>query len=70
MRDGAIVSDDKDMDKLKGKAKEMTGKASGDKSKETEGRTDQVKAAAEKKAADMRDRVEGARKSLKRDDDS
>ncbi|MFF2189364.1 CsbD family protein [Streptomyces sp. NPDC058155] len=64
------MSDDKDMDKAKGKAKEMTGKATGDKSKETEGKTDQVKAAAEKKAADMRDRVDGVKESLKRDDDS
>ncbi|MFD5899280.1 MULTISPECIES: CsbD family protein [unclassified Streptomyces] len=64
------MSNDKDMDKAKGKAKEMTGKATGDKSKETEGKTDQVKAAAEKKAADMRDRVDGVKESLKRDDDS
>ncbi|WP_329039035.1 CsbD family protein [Streptomyces sp. NBC_01725] len=64
------MSDDNAADKLKGKAKEMTGKATGDKSKETEGKTDQVKAAAEKKAADMKDRVDGAKESFKRDDDS
>ncbi|TXL86608.1 CsbD family protein [Streptomyces sp. IB2014 016-6] len=64
------MSDDNATDKLKGKAKEMTGKATGDKSKETEGKTDQVKAAAEKKAADMKDRVDGAKESFKREDDS
>ncbi|MCX4681175.1 CsbD family protein [Streptomyces sp. NBC_01433] len=56
------------LDKLKGKAKEVTGKATGDKSKETEGKTDQVKADAKKKADDLGNRVEGAVESLKRDD--
>ncbi|MFD4700022.1 CsbD family protein [Streptomyces niveus] len=64
------MSDGNAMDKLKGKAKEMIGKATGDKSKETEGKADQAKAAAKKKGAAMRDRVDGAKKSLRRHNDS
>ncbi|TFI20040.1 CsbD family protein [Streptomyces sp. 4R-3d] len=67
---GAIVSDDNTRDKLKGKAKELIGKATGDKSKEREGKADQAKAAAKKKAAAVRDRVDGAKESLKRRNDS
>ncbi|MFG2648241.1 CsbD family protein [Streptomyces sp. NPDC048436] len=55
------------MDKLKGKAKEMAGKATGDERKKAEGRTDQAKGGMKDTMGDARERVEGARDSMKRD---
>ena len=62
------MGDDNAMDKMKGKAKEMTGKASGDKRKETEGKTDQAKGKAKDSMGDMGERAEGMKDSMKRDD--
>ncbi|MFF1357746.1 CsbD family protein [Streptomyces sp. NPDC058297] len=55
------------MDKVKGKAKEMTGKVTGDRRKEAEGKTDQAKGEAKKTMGDARDRARGVHDSLKRD---
>ncbi|MEU1019077.1 CsbD family protein [Streptomyces sp. NPDC005900] len=56
------------MDKLKGKAKEMTGKATGDDRRAAEGRTDQAKGEAKKAMGSARDKAKGMKDSLKRDD--
>jgi uncharacterized protein YjbJ (UPF0337 family) len=64
------VNDDSAMDKIKGKAKEMAGKATGDRSKEAEGKTDQAKGNAKEAMEDMRDKAEGGTRSSKRDDDN
>ncbi|RDG35266.1 CsbD family protein [Streptomyces corynorhini] len=48
------------MDKAKGKAKEMTGKVTGDRRKEAEGKTDQAKG----KAKDAMDRAKGTKDSM------
>ncbi|NEB76047.1 CsbD family protein [Streptomyces sp. SID14478] len=56
------------MDKAKGKAKEMLGKASGNDRMKTEGKVDQAKADAEKMRDKAKDKVEGARDSLKNDE--
>lgn len=55
--DGAI-------DKLKGKAKEMAGKVTGDRKSTSEGRTDQMKGKAKDVVGDARDRVAGVKDSL------
>ncbi|MYW63056.1 CsbD family protein [Streptomyces sp. SID8379] len=52
------------MDKAKGKAKEMLGKASGNERMKTEGKVDQAKADAEKMRDKAKDKVEGVRDSL------
>ncbi|MFF1360567.1 CsbD family protein [Streptomyces sp. NPDC058297] len=54
------------MDKIKGKAKEMTGKITGDRRKEAEGKGDQFKAEGKKAMREVHDRARGARDSLKR----
>jgi uncharacterized protein YjbJ (UPF0337 family) len=63
---------DERTDKIKGKAKEMQGKATGDKSREAEGKVEQAKGKAKGKAkdatADMEDRVDESMETLKRDD--
>ncbi|MFH8293174.1 CsbD family protein [Streptomyces sp. NPDC018059] len=56
------------MDKLKGKAKQMTGKATGDKRREAEGRTDRTKGEAKGAMESARDKAQGMKDSLKRDD--
>lgn len=58
------MSDDGALDKLKGKAKEVAGKATGDKRQEAEGKTDQAKGAAKQAVDDARERAEGVRDSL------
>ncbi|MFF5565182.1 CsbD family protein [Streptomyces sp. NPDC012623] len=52
---------DSPMDKAKGKAKEMTGKVTGDRRKEAEGKTDQAKG----KAKDTVDRAKGVKDSVR-----
>lgn len=65
------MTDNGAMDKLKGKAKELAGKVTGDKRKTSEGQADQVKGGAKGVAGDAKDRVEGVKDSLtdKKDDD-
>ncbi|MGR7000482.1 CsbD family protein [Yinghuangia aomiensis] len=53
------MSGDSAMDKLKGKAKEVAGKVTGDKRQESEGRTDQAKGEVKETAENARDRVQG-----------
>ncbi|MEW2388213.1 CsbD family protein [Streptomyces venezuelae] len=55
------------MDKAKGKAKEMMGKASGNDRMAAEGKTDQAKGKAKDAADDMRDKAEGMRDSFRED---
>ncbi|MFJ4923124.1 CsbD family protein [Streptomyces sp. NPDC088725] len=62
------MADDGAMDKMKGKAKEMTGKATGDRRKESEGKTDQTKGKAKSTMDDAGDRAKGMKDSLKHDD--
>ncbi|GAA4985172.1 CsbD family protein [Yinghuangia aomiensis] len=61
------MSDRGAMDKLKGKAKEVAGKVTGDKRQESEGRTDQAKGKAKDAVDDLQDRARGVRDSLSRD---
>ncbi|MFF2848673.1 CsbD family protein [Streptomyces sp. NPDC058001] len=56
------------MDKAKGKAKEMTGKATGDDRMEAEGKTDKAKGRARDAAQSGREKAKGVRDSLKPDD--
>ncbi|WNF31421.1 CsbD family protein [Streptomyces sp. C11-1] len=57
------------MDKLKGKGKEVVGKLTGDRRKEAEGKTDQVKGRAKEAMDEAGDRAEGVKDSLRRDDE-
>ncbi|MEV0846661.1 CsbD family protein [Streptomyces sp. NPDC049954] len=65
------MSDESSVDKLKGKAKEAVGKVTGDRRKETEGKTDQAKGRAKDAGDELGDRAKGMKDSLKRkrDDD-
>ncbi|MGW0116975.1 CsbD family protein [Streptomyces sp. NPDC003327] len=54
-------------DKLKGRIKEVTGKITGDRRLETEGRTDQARAKARSAVREVRERARGVRDSLRRD---
>jgi CsbD-like. len=56
------------MDKLKGMAKEAVGKLTGDRRKEAEGRTDQMKGKAEDTMGGAGDRAKGVKDSLSDDD--
>ncbi|MFD3517920.1 CsbD family protein [Streptomyces sp. NPDC058657] len=60
------------VDKLKGKAKEMGGKATGNDRMQAEGKTDQTKAKAEETAAKAKDKMKGIKDSLgkKKDGDA
>ncbi|MEU6993512.1 CsbD family protein [Streptomyces sp. NPDC046465] len=58
---------DNAMDKAKGKAKEMMGKASGNDRMAAEGKTDKAKGKAKDTADDMRDKAEGMRDSFRED---
>uniref|UniRef100_A0AAU3GVI2 CsbD family protein n=1 Tax=Streptomyces sp. NBC_01401 TaxID=2903854 RepID=A0AAU3GVI2_9ACTN len=62
------MTDKSAMDKLKGKAKEATGKVTGDRRKETEGKSDQAKAKAEDALGATGDRAKGLKDSLTDDD--
>ncbi|MFC8124179.1 CsbD family protein [Streptomyces sp. NPDC057302] len=62
------MADKGGMDKIKGKAKEMGGKVTGDREKQAEGKMDQAKGEAKKAMGDARDRAQGAGESLKRRD--
>ncbi|NWF28760.1 CsbD family protein [Streptomyces sp. PKU-EA00015] len=52
-------------DRLKGKAKEAMGKATGNERMEAEGRTDKAKGHAKKAVGDTKDRVRGVDESLR-----
>ncbi|MFE9247393.1 CsbD family protein [Streptomyces sp. NPDC007088] len=58
------MSDESSMDKLKGKAKEAVGKVTGDRRKETEGKTDQTKGRAKDAGDELSDRAKGMKDSL------
>ncbi|MFE7748487.1 CsbD family protein [Streptomyces sp. NPDC057428] len=58
------MTDKKAMDKLKGKAKEAAGKVTGDRRKETEGKSDQAKAKAEGALGRVGERAKGVKDSL------
>ncbi|WP_269078124.1 CsbD family protein [Streptomyces sp. YIM 121038] len=57
------------MDKAKGKAKEMVGKATGNDRLEAEGKTDQAKAKMREAAEEAREKAQGVRDSLRDRDD-
>ena len=52
-------------DKVKGKAKEAVGKATGDTRTEAEGKTDQVKGKAKEMASDVKESAKGVKDGLK-----
>lgn len=54
------------VDKVKSKAKEMTGKVTGRRGKEAEGRADQAKGEAGESLREVHDRARGAAEPLKR----
>jgi uncharacterized protein YjbJ (UPF0337 family) len=56
-----------EMDKMKGKAKEWAGKATGDKKTEMEGKTDQAKGDVKGTAHDAKEGARGVGDSLKKD---
>ncbi len=56
-----------EMDKMKGKAKEWAGKATGDKRTEAEGKTDQNKGDVKDAARDAKESLKGVGDSLKKD---
>ncbi|MGJ7419351.1 CsbD family protein [Streptomyces cinereoruber] len=53
-------------EKIKGKIKEITGKAVGDRRLETEGKTDRARAKAQEALGEARERARGVRDSFKR----
>ncbi|WP_405860664.1 CsbD family protein [Streptomyces sp. NBC_00090] len=55
------------MDKAKGKLKEVTGRITGNRRLESEGRTDQVKTKIRDTVKSAREHAEGIKESLKRD---
>ncbi|MFE2556176.1 CsbD family protein [Streptomyces sp. NPDC059352] len=55
------------MDKAKGKLKEVTGRITGNRRLESEGRTDQVKTKIRDTVKSAREHAEGIKDSLKRD---
>ncbi|WP_172385876.1 CsbD family protein [Streptomyces sp. MNP-20] len=57
------------VDKAKGKAKEMVGKATGNDRMEAEGKTDQAKAKMREAAEEAREKAQGIRDSLRDRDD-
>ncbi|MCI3928248.1 CsbD family protein [Streptomyces sp. AN091965] len=57
------------VDKAKGKAKEMVGKATGNDRMEAEGKTDQAKAKMREAAEEAREKAQGVRDSLRDRDD-
>ncbi|MFD5125151.1 CsbD family protein [Streptomyces sp. NPDC058385] len=52
-------------DKIKGKAKEMTGKVTGDRRKEAAGKADQAKGKANESLHQVHDRARGAAEPVK-----
>lgn len=62
------MGDNSAMDKAKGKAKEMTGKVTGNERMKAEGKTDQARGKAKEGVERARDKAEGMRDSLRDDD--
>ncbi|WP_434587890.1 CsbD family protein [Streptomyces sp. A5-4] len=62
------MTDESAKDKFKGKAKEAMGKMTGDRRQETEGKTDQAKGRAKDAANEVRERADGMKDSMRRDD--
>lgn len=56
---------DAKLEELGGAAKELVGKATGDKEVETEGQVDQIKGKVKAAAEDVKDAVSGAIKGLR-----
>ncbi|MEV1081171.1 CsbD family protein [Streptomyces sp. NPDC050211] len=54
-------------DKMKGKAKEMTGKVTGDREMQTEGKLEQARAEAKKLKGKAQERIKQTGRSAKRD---
>lgn len=63
------MGDNSAMDKAKGKAKEMTGKVTGNDRMKTEGQADQARGKAKEGVESVRDKAEGLRDSLRNNDD-
>ncbi|MFH8405686.1 CsbD family protein [Streptomyces sp. NPDC018019] len=59
------MGDDSAMKKVKGKAKEMAGKATGDERMKSEGRTDRAQGKAKGALDDAKESAQGMRDSLK-----
>ncbi|UUU33779.1 CsbD family protein [Streptomyces sp. CA-210063] len=55
------------MDKIKGKAKEMSGKVTGDREQQVEGKMEQARGDAKKMKGKAQERVEETQRSAKRD---
>lgn len=64
-----MAGDDSTTDKLKGKAKEVAGKVTGDSRLEGEGQTDQAKGKAKGAVQNAADKARGAKDSLTGKDD-
>ncbi|WP_069816938.1 CsbD family protein [Streptomyces sp. TP-A0874] len=61
------MADDGAMDKIKGKAKEMVGKAKHDKQMSSEGDTDQMKGKAKEGMEEAKKRASGMKDSMKQE---
>jgi uncharacterized protein YjbJ (UPF0337 family) len=61
------MADKGGMDKMKGKAKEMTGKVTGDREREIEGQLDQARGEAKKMRGKAEERAQKSVRSVKRD---
>ncbi|CAM5677527.1 MULTISPECIES: CsbD family protein [Streptomyces] len=59
------MGDESAMDKVKGKAKEMAGKATGDDRMKSEGKTDRAKGKAKGAMDEAKENAQGMRDSLK-----
>jgi len=64
------MADASGVDKIKGKAKEALGKATGNDRMATEGKTDQAKGKAKAGMDAVKDRAQGVRDSLRGENDS
>ncbi|MEN8654311.1 CsbD family protein [Streptomyces sp. 21So2-11] len=62
------MTDESAKDKFKGKGKEAMGKMTGDRRQEAEGKTDQAKGKAKDAVSGLRERAEGMKDSMRRDD--
>ncbi|MDJ0462316.1 CsbD family protein [Streptomyces sp. H27-C3] len=62
------MTDESAKDKFKGKTKEAMGKMTGDRRQEAEGKTDQAKGRAKDAGNEARERAEGMKDSMRRDD--
>ncbi|MFJ6699297.1 CsbD family protein [Streptomyces sp. NPDC091272] len=64
-----MTDNESTFDKLKGKAKEMGGKATGNDRLEAEGKADQAKGKAQEMGNKAKDKAEGIKDSFSRGDD-